>query len=156
MIEDWIDALCDVWMMDTGNLATVKSYRLIGDADRFPESVDPARDFPMALSIPSDMTPEYSFGGPLLGFYRGVTELHVAPNVSKAWLPSLMKWYGKILTAAAGNMTLGGRVELFLLDGENSIEGPLALQYGNESPHWGFLVRWRVKERLEGEFTPSA
>lgn len=156
MIDSWIDKLCNIWAMDAGNMRTVKSYRLIGDADRFPESIDPARDFPMALTLPSDFSPEYSIGGPLIGFWRGVTEFHVAPSVDKSLLPSLMKWYGKILTAAAGNMRLSGTVEIFMLEGENAIEGPLALQYGNESPHWGFLVHWRVKERLEGEFTPSA
>lgn len=156
MIENWIDKLCNVWSFDAGNMRTVKSYRLIGDADRFPASIDPARDFPLALSIPSGVSPEYSLGGPCFGIWRGVTEFHVAPSVEKSLLPSLMKWYGKILNAAAGNMKLGGTVELFLLDGEDAIEGPLALQYGNETPHWGYLVRWIVKEHLEGEFTVSA
>lgn len=152
MIENWIDDLCAIWEIDLG-MKTVRSYRLIGKAE-FPDSIGAALldGVPVALTIPTQMQAEYSAGGPALGFYTGVTEFHVAPDVNKSRLPTLLPWYGRILRAAAGAMRFGGnKVEYFALDDvENAIEGPVPMQYGDESPHWGFIVRWKVKERISG------
>jgi hypothetical protein len=149
MIESWIDELATVWEISGGGFATVKSYRLVADHD-FPASIDPSAlsTSPIALTIPAGMEPEYSTGGPRIGFYKGVTEFHVAPDVDRARLPELLPWYGRILRAAAGNMKLNNTVEFFLIDRNEGIRGPLAMQYGSEAPHWGFVVSWEVKEHL--------
>lgn len=156
MIESWIDELAKVWEFQAG-LGMVRSYRLIEKAE-FPSSIDPAdlERSPVALTIPAAMRPQYSEGGPLIGFYRGVTEFHVAPDVNKSRLPALLPWYGKILRAAASHMKLNNTVEYFAIDDqEDAIAGPLDMQYGGEAPHWGFLVNWIVKERLENQLTVS-
>lgn len=149
MIESWIDNLAKVWEMSDGKFGTVISHRLVGSSD-FPASIDPSHldTAPIALTIPAGIRAEYSLGGPRIGFYKGVTEFHVAPDIDKGRLPALLPWYGRILSAAAGNMKLSGTVEYFLLDQEESIVGPIALVYGSEAPHWGFLVNWVVKEHV--------
>lgn len=148
MIESWIDDLAAVWAFQVNTMQRVRSFKLIGHAE-FPASIDPAQDFPLALTIPSGVMPEYSVGGPRFGIWNGITEFHVAPSVDKSLMPSLIKWYGLIWAAAAGNMKLNNKVELFMIPSqEDAISGPLALQYGNEAEHWGFIVRWSVKEHV--------
>lgn len=158
MIENWIDELAKVWEIDHGVNGAVKSYRLLAKAE-FPASIDASTldTAPIALTIPGTLAPEYSAGGPTIGFWTGVTEFHVCSNLDRGKLPGLLPWYKKILLAAAGNMKLNNTVELFLIDSDDrGIVGPVALQYGDENPHWGFLVNWRVKERLEGQIVVSA
>lgn len=153
----WLDELAKIWEFSDGNFGTVKSYRLVEKAE-FPSSIDPADldRSPIALSMPSAMKPEYSQGGPTIAFWTGETEFHVAPDLDRGRLPALMQWYGMILNAATSHMKLNNTVELFLLaDSENAIDGPLALQYGNESPHWGFTVQWQVKQHIESQVTIS-
>jgi hypothetical protein len=155
---EWIDELTKIWAFSDERFGTVRSYKVIEKAE-FPLSIDP-KDLatsPIAITLPAALRPEYSAGGPTIGFWRGITEFHVAPDVDKKRLPSIMRWYRLILAAAAGNMKLNGTCELFLLaDIENAIDGPMGLQYGTEAEHWGFIVSWQVKERLEGQFTVSA
>lgn len=149
MIETWIDAMCVVWEDITDErFGNVTSYKLIAESN-FPDSIDPVDlDLhPIALTVPANMEAEYSMSGPLLGFYTGVTEFHVCPDMNRSRIPALLPWYGKIIRAAAGNMTLGGLVEHFVIDADG-VTGPQALQYGNEAPHWGFVVQWKVKERI--------
>jgi hypothetical protein len=118
----------------------------------FPESINPASDLPIALSIPSQVEVEYSAGGPKIMIWRGVTEFHITGDASKKHLPALIPFFGLIVKAAASNPTLNHKVELFVIETRaDSIQGPMALQYGNESPHWGFVVNWWVKERVDGE-----
>lgn len=157
MIEHWIDELARVWEIEVG-FGTVKSYRLFGKTE-FPDAIDPSTldRSPVALTIPASLGPEYSTGGPLLGYWRGVTEFHVAPDLDRGRLPALLPWYGRILRAAASHARLGGTVELFVIENQaDSILGPLALQYGDEQAHWGFTVNWTVKEHLEGQLEVSA
>jgi hypothetical protein len=153
MIEDWIDEQCKVWeSIDLGEFKSVRSYRLAGAAD-FPAAITPSElDLhPVVLTIPSSMMPEYSLGGPREGIYAGVSEFHVAPDVDKARLPALLPWYGMILRAAAAHMKLNNKVVHFAIEKqEGAIAGPLALKYGDENPHWGFIVQWTVKEKLNG------
>lgn len=158
MISTWIDNLAKIWEFSDGTFNTVRSHRLIERAD-FPSSIEASEldRLPIALTIPQTFRPEYSAGGPLIGFWTGMTEFHVAPDIDKGRMPSLMKWYGLILNAATSHMKLSNSVELFLLaDAENAIDGPTPLQYGAEPWHWGFVVQWQVKERLEGQITISA
>lgn len=156
MIETWIDELAKVWEISDRKFGTVHSYQLIKKAE-FPSAINP-QDLgtsPVALSIPSGMTAEYSAGGPQIGYWTGVTEFHVSPDLDYGRLPQLLPWYGVILKAAAGHAKLNNTVELFLIDAPG-IVGPLGLQYGDETPHWGFNVHWKVKERLESQITFSA
>jgi len=158
MIERWIDELAKIWRISDNRFGTVRSYMLIEKAE-FPSAIDPLTlgTQPIALTIPGWLKPEYSAGGPHIGFYTGVTEFHVAPSLDKGLIPSLMPWYGLILKAAVSHVRLNNTVEYFLIDDrEDAIAGPIGLKYGNEDMHWGFLVRWKVKERLEGQLTVSA
>lgn len=146
MIESWIDNLCKVWEIDTG-LGAVRSYRLIERND-FPSAINPQdlAQSPIALSIPATVQPYYAMGRKNLTWY-GVTEFHVSPDLDRGRLPELLPWYGRILRAAAANVQLSGTVANFvILDRPDAIEGPVALKYGDETPHWGFLVRWMVEE----------
>jgi len=146
MIEIWIDALCDVWAtIDTPGFGKVKAPYLIKRTE-FPSAISAKDDFPIALTIPAKADLQASAGGPNEGFYSGVTEFHLTPDLSKAHLPSLLPWYGKIWIAAAANMKLGGLVHNFMLNENDSIVGPVGLKYGDEQEHWGFLVNWTVKE----------
>ncbi len=151
MIETFIDALCDVWAISGEGFQTVKSYKLIADAD-FPAAINPAElDLhPIALTIPGSVQPKYALGHKHVTFY-GITEFHVAPDLNKGRMPALIPWYGRILRAAAAHVQLGGSVGNFVIvDRTDGIEGPVALKYGAEDAHWGFLVRWMV------ELTPTS
>jgi len=153
MIENWIDAIQDVWRGISGK--NVNAPYLLKQAE-FPTSIDPANlaANPIALTLVAETKFLYSAGGPNLGFYTGVTEFHIAPSVEKSLLPGLMIWPGLIAEAAAANLGLGGRVKHFTLqDRDDQISGPLELQYGNESPHWGFIVYWKVKESVNSAIT---
>lgn len=157
MIEDWIDNLCAVWAFDLG-FKTVKSYNLMKITE-FPDSIDPQEiaQTPIALTIPSSVQPVYSKGWKQMVWY-GVTEFHVAPDVSKARLPELIPWYGRILRAAALKVQLSGTTaeiaSFLIVDRQDGIEGPMALQYGSEAEHWGFIVNWMVEESLNGSQLP--
>lgn len=147
MIETWIDKLADVWeTVDAPGFGKVRSFRIISRSE-FPESINPSSDFPLALSIPSSVELEYSVGGPKIARWAGVTEFHLTPDLSKAKLPMILPMFGKIWAAAAANMKLSGSVNLFIIPQRaDSILGPVEIQYGNESPHWGLLVNWQVEE----------
>lgn len=147
MIENWIDALCDVWAtVEAPGFRRMKSPYLIKD-QKFPAAISPKDDFPIALTIPAYNDLEYSAGGPKLGFFTGVTQFHLTPDLSMAHIPSMLPYYNRIWVAAAANLKLGGLVEHFIITKPNSITGPIALQWGDEAEHWGFLVNWEVKDK---------
>jgi hypothetical protein len=147
MIEDWIDSMIEVWRtVDCPGFRTVNAPYLIKEK-KFPSAIVPANDFPISITIPGVLDPQYSEGGPKIGFVTGVTQFHVTPDKSMGHMPALIPWYGSIWRAAALHMTLGGLVEYFVINKDNGIIGPLSLQYGDESAHWGFLVNWTVKEK---------
>ena len=144
MITDWIDTLCDAWAFDAGNHKTVLSFRLIGEP-KLPVAINPGSQFPCAITMPYGM----QTGTDGIDVYEGVTEFHVTQNKDFSHLPGMMKWFGLIKDAwLAAGLTLGGTVEHWMIaPDENAILGPIELQYGDESPHWGFTVKWTVKER---------
>ena len=144
-LTDWIDTLCDKWAFDAGNGKTVLSFRLVNQPI-LPASIDPSDQFPCAITIPFTM----QTGMDGVNIFKGITEFHVTPNKDMAHVPSMMRWYKLITDAAlAGGISLGGKVEYFIISpDENAIQGPVEMQYGNESPHWGFAVQWIVKERV--------
>lgn len=150
-LTDWIDTLCDVWRFDAGNGKTVLSFRLINQP-LLPSSIDPSDQFPCAITIPYAMQTDTQG----IDIYKGITQFHIAPNLDMAHIPAMMRWYKLIKDAAlAPGLTLGGRVVHFIISPEeDAISGPKALQYGNESPHWGFTVEWIVKEQTAVTVNP--
>lgn len=146
MIEDWIDDLCDVWRtVSAPGFQTMRSPYLIKRKE-FPSAISPKDNFPIALTIPASLDPSYSVGGPKVAFYSGVTQFHLVPDLSMGHIPAMLPYYGSILRAAAANVLLGGKVADFMVNPSNGIIGPLAMQYGDEAEHWGFMVNWTVKE----------
>jgi hypothetical protein len=153
-LEDWIDDVAALWDIGDGEGGLVRSYRVYADDQPWPESL---QELPCALSYATDCTPEYSTGGPLVDMYRGVTEFHLFPNTAKINLPPLMKFFARIRNAAAGSMTLSGKVAHFLLRKDvPGIQGPVTLTYGQDAPHLGILANWEVKENVTGDYTPAA
>lgn len=145
MIEDWIDALTKVWEVDDGRGGQVRSYRLF-ERDEFPENIP--LDQATALTFVDSVDYRYSQGGPSLAFWRGTTEFNVTPDLNRQRIPFVMKYFGRILRAAAGNLTLGGKVNYFVLDESTSIEMAV-LKYGNAGQeHLGLVVKWLVKETI--------
>jgi len=155
LLTPWIDALCEVWAISGDGFRTVKSYKLVEKAD-FPLAINAVELElnPIALTIPASLQPKYAKGHKHITWY-GVTEFHVAPDLNRGRLPSLIQWYGRILRAAASQVQLGGIVGNFVIvDRSDGIEGPLALKYGDEAAHWGFLVRWMVETTPDGTALP--
>lgn len=145
MIEDWIDDLTKVWEVEDGRGGTVKAYRLF-ERDEMPESVP--LDQLTALTFFDSVDFEYSTGGPRLAFWRGTVEFNLAPDLDKRRIPFVLRFVGKILRAAAKNMTLGGKVNYMILDPATTIEMGV-LRYGNAGvEHLGLVVKWVVKETL--------
>jgi hypothetical protein len=141
-VESWIDKVCKVWEISDGAGGTVRSYRLF-ERDEFPEALS---EFPCCITYPLGVNMTYSMGGPCIDLWEGVTEFHILPSVDKANLATVLRYVNRIRAAAAANATLGGTVAHFVLAPENSIQGPVRLQYGDESEHHGLIVRWQVKE----------
>ena len=155
MIEAWIDDLADVWAgIDLGNFGRVNSPHLIKDA-KFPASIAPTDDFPIAINLPTNFNPgNYGVSAPKRAFYSGVTQFHLKPNGAFEHMPELLPWFGRILKAAAGNPTLNGKVELFWIpDQVDAITLGRDMTFGEETPHWGMLVKWNVKEPYDSQIT---
>jgi len=145
MIENWIDALTKVWEVETGRGGKVNSYRLF-EKDEFPENIP--LDQPVALTFVDSVDFEYSQGGPAIALWRGTAEFSLTPDNSKQRIPLVMRYFNRIMVAAASNITLGGKVNYFVLEGTNSIE-MVVRSYGNAGQeHLGLTVRWLVKEIL--------
>lgn len=147
LFAPWIDAISDVWMtVECSGFKTMKAPYLFKKAE-FPASISPGDDFPIALTLPDLTAPEYSAGGPVEAIITGTTEFHVTADLSMTHMPALMEWPGAIWKAAAANLALGGLVSHFIISKDNGIVGPVSLQYGDESEHWGFIVNWEVKPK---------
>lgn len=150
---DWIDAVCALWEISDGAGGTVRSYRVYEKAE-FPEAINV---YPCAITYITDVRYEYSLRGVLKAYWNGRTEFHLFPGVDKSKYPDVMRYYARIVTAAAAALQLGARLDHFMLRrDEPSITGPVVLQYGSEEPHMGLMVNWEAKEDLAGEFTPAA
>ena len=153
MIEDWIDTLVEVWRINVGDFKQVKSPYIL-KADEFPDAISPVDDFPIALTFLANVRPQYAKGNKNITWY-GETEFHISPDLKKSRNPELMLWPARILKAAALKVQLGGLVSNFtIMDQFDGIEGPIALKYGDEAWHWGFVVNWMVEESLAGSALP--
>lgn len=156
MIETWIDTLAKVWELDDGRGNLVWSPRLF-EKDEFPDAL-PEIDRPIALNFVTNTVVQYSAGGPCINLYTGFTEFHFQGGLSQRQRAYVMKFIGKIEIAAAAKAQLGGLVEHFLItsEGQPSIQGPVVLQYGEEAEHWGLVVNWQVKERVDSQVVVTA
>lgn len=153
MIQEWIDAVADVFAVSDGAGGFVKSYHVYDKAE-FPEAMT---RFPSALTFSTALQPMYSAGGPLVDLWLGTTELHLFEDISRKHYPEIMLYFARIRNAMAASMSLGGRVAHFLPRGGviDPIRGPVVLQYGSEAPHLGIVVQWEVKDNESGGYTVS-
>ena len=157
MIEDWIDAVCDVWKFDVPGFRTVKSPYLVKEK-KFPAAINAGQDFPIALTYLDSIQPKISKGSKHITWY-GKTEFHVAPDLGKAHLPALLLFPGRIMRAAALHTVLSGVTTadvggFVIMDRQDGLKGPVSLQWGEEPEHWGFVVSWMVEESLNGTQLP--
>lgn len=156
MIQDWIDTVVEVWRIDIGDFKQVKSPYIFKE-QQFPAAISPADDFPIALTFLASTQPVYSKGYKKITWY-GQTEFHITPDLKKSHNPELMLWPSRILLAAAAKVQLSGSgadiSNFVILDQRDGIDGPVALKYGDEAAHWGFVVNWKVDESLAGSALP--
>lgn len=145
-VEVWIDTLAKVWEISDGKGGTVKSYRVF-ERDELPEDVP--LDKATALSYIDDADVDYSKGGPCTVLWKGTTEFNLAPDLSKKHIPRILRYFKRIVVAAAANMKLSGKVSYFKLVPQNSISLE-ALAYGQQAQHLGLVVRWTVKQVIDG------
>jgi hypothetical protein len=146
MIENWIDKIARVFEIDDGKGGTVLSYHSFDKTD-LPESLE---HYPCALGYVTGCRPEYSETISLL-YWQGLTEFHLVPNVAKSNMPYIVPFFGRIIRAAAANITLGSTpgVFRFSIPAEDNAIQFSRLKYGNEEEHFGIAVRWIVKENVD-------
>lgn len=152
MIESWIDEIArlagTVEAYGAPGKAFVRSYWVYKNVD-FPESLS---EFPCAITYVQGMKlAGGSDSGPTICYWRGVTEFHIAPSTNKQFVPLVMPYFGRILTAFLSERRLGGLVAEFNLikdaDGDAITAG--TLDYGVDGEkHLGLAVYWRVKEMV--------
>lgn len=152
-VEKWIDTLNTVWAFEYGRGQVVRTPKCATKND-FPEALKDLSDKgPIALSWPLYADPKYGSSSssiPTILIWHGETEFHLTPDVKKTNLAFILPFFGRILNAAKTNLTLGGLVEHFLLEDANNLQLSV-LQYGDETPHHGIVVRWEVKQNLSGQ-----
>ena len=143
-VESWIDALCKRWgAVGDGKGAFVRSY-VVYERREFPEALDGS--VPSAITYTTECRPIYS-QGQSIDLWNGVTEFHLAPNVSRAHYPDIMRYFARIRDAAAGTIGLDGLVAEFMIRNDIAgMLGPVRLRYGEEAEHLGIVVNWKVKE----------
>jgi len=147
-VEDWIDAVADVFALVGPGGKKIKAFHVYDKAE-FPDAIN---SFPCALTFTEGYKPNFSFGGPLIDFWTGVTELHLYDDTSRSHYPELMLMFARIRNAMAANMSLHNKVSHFLPRSDIAfpVRGPVKLQYGSEEPHLGIVVQWEVKQDVGG------
>jgi hypothetical protein len=143
-VEQWIDALCKRWgTVSDGKGALVRSY-LVYERREFPEALDGS--VPSAITFTTECRPIYS-QAQSLDLWNGITEFHLAPNISRAHYPDIMRYFARIRDAAAGTISLNSLVSEFVIRTDiPGLVGPVRLRYGEEAEHLGIVVNWKVKE----------
>jgi hypothetical protein len=155
-VETWLDELCRVFAVSDGE-RPIRSF-LVFERNELPESITPEMT-PCAVSYVTDLQLEYSTGGPTLFFWQGQTDLHLTRDVKTANVASIMKYYGRIVTAAAGNMKLNNLVEHFtILQGTAGSMQFVTYKHPitGADDHQGIVVRWMVKQNVSGDYVVSA
>lgn len=149
-VKYWFNDICRLWGTITDDKGKrVESYLL----ERVPESVTKA---PCAISfLTGDIDVSESLGGPSMVVYRGKTEFHLTLGLKRSDLPYVMSFPDKIIRAAAGALTLGGKVVSFRLAQPGSIR-LVQLTWGDEIEHYGIEVPWIVQENQSGKYSVTA
>jgi hypothetical protein len=156
-VETWMDALCKTFNISDGGLGSVRSF-LVFERNELPNAVS-AEMAPCAVSYVTDMQVEYSTGGPTIFYWYGETDFHLTKDVKIANVSSIMKYYGRIFSAAAGNMQLDGLVEHFtILQNTSGAMQFVTFKHPvtGQDDHQGIIVKWFVKQNVSGEYTISA
>jgi hypothetical protein len=152
-IEKWIDTLNAVWAFEYGRGQVVRTPKC-ATKNEFPESLNDLADKgPIALSWPLTVEPQYGApdsSWPTILIWHGETELHLTPDVKKTNLAFILPFFGRIINAAKTNATLGGLVTHFVLEDTDNL-ALSRLEYGDEAPHQGIVIRWEVKQNLSGQ-----
>lgn len=151
-VELWLDALNTVWAFDDGRGRTVRAYKCV-EANEFPESLSDLANGPAVLSWPLTVKAGYgavSSSIPTILIWSGMTEFHLTADIQKTNLAYILPFFGRIINAAKVNLSLGGRVEYFMLEDADNLQLSV-LKYGDEMPHHGIVVRWIVKQNLSGQ-----
>lgn len=147
-IEKWIDDLAAVaGSVKAHNSGQVKAFRVYARAE-IPEAIS---SFPCALTYPVRVRPSYSDSGPCTDLWEGQTEFHLFPDVKKANLPEVMRYFAKIRNAFALKRTLGGKVAHLAIREDGMVMA--TAKYGEEDEHHAIMVYWEVKEIVTGEVT---
>jgi len=155
-VETWIDVLCKIFAIDAGSGGEVHSF-VVFEKNELPAAIT-AEMVPCAVSYVTDVQLEYSIGGPTIFFCFGQTEFHLTTDVKPANISYLMPFFGRIFAAAARNMKLAGKVELFTIL-QNTAGALSFVTYkdaaGNDD-HQGIVVKWSVKQNVSGQYPVSA
>jgi hypothetical protein len=143
-VEYWGPALVSRWKtIEDNKKVSMRAF----DFDKLPSAI---KDLPTALSIISEpMVPTYSEGQLCNAFWKGRTQFYLSKDVSLTSYNYVQQFYRKITEAAAGTLTLNGKVELFTI-GEIS---PALLKWGSELDYIGLVVPWEITEDVTGKFT---
>jgi hypothetical protein len=155
-VELWMDELNAIWAVDAGNGRIVRTPRCL-TADEFPAAItDLAENGPIALSWPNFIQ-EAEYGDhdssvPTQLTWVGETWLHLTPDLDKSRLSYILPFFGRVLKAAKDHIHLdsAGKVN-FILSDERPIALASDMQYGNEAPHYGLIITWKVQQELSGQ-----
>ena len=143
-VESWGPALVARWktIVDNKN-ASMKAFEF----DKLPSGI---KEIPTALSMISEpMEPSYSEGELCQAIWKGRTQFYLSLNQNLTSYNYVYQFYRKITEAAAGKLTLGGKVELFTI-GQIS---PALLNWGSETEYMGLVVPWEITEDITGKIT---
>jgi len=153
---DWIDELIDNFGEISDGKKLVRAYRIYKDQD-FPDAI-PADKMPAAYTYITSVEGNYS-AGLCIEFTYGVTEFHIFDTTNRELYGELLGWIPRIRNKLYEHITLEGRVEdVRIVEGEGGAGiRPVELQFTSEdTPHWGIVVSWRVKEDVSTEVTVAA
>lgn len=150
MIESWIDAVAKVFEIDDGHFGQVRSYHIFDRAE-LPEALS---EFPCAISYIQGMRPVYSAGGLSYIAWSGVTEFHLTSDTQKSHIPYVMRFFGRVLAAVAGNARLDGApVKHFIVPQEENALQFFTGAFGSAPEHYGILAHWEVTEDVSATLT---
>jgi hypothetical protein len=141
-IELWIDELVKVFEVETGDGGNVRGFRVY-EKDEFPAEIP--LDRPTALTYVDGLDAPYSQGSGIELLWHGSTDFHLTPNTDRRHLPKIMRYYKRIVKAAAQHCRLNGKVDIFLLEESGSVNLQV-FQYGQEAKHLGLEIKWLVKQ----------
>jgi hypothetical protein len=148
-LENWIDELVRDSEI-TFNGKPVRGFRLY-EKSEFPASLT-LDNIPCALTFVRRVDCQYGTG-PCFDIFTGSIEYHLTKNTNRDQLPEVLHSIRRIRDTFALHRTLGGKVAYCALEVENSVVGPVKLQYGSEEEHLGLVANWWVKENTSGEIT---